>query len=307
MLQSLQGRKQRRLQVAIGLPNSRVFFGTRPLRSGADASPEGVMQKLLCSPNVTTDDLTIDMVKSSINKSPVATVTACRKKYMAAILTVLQRCGAQACRTEPAPCASGSRRGETISSATLREDAAADFLGRTEAVAVLTVDGLPMAWRCFALPSFSEGMSILSAARTLMSQSRHYEMETPLEYAIIHGRTDLHDRLQKEGLSSELGTRTVWREGPAPTPETMALGLCAGLRRSDRRGVRSLPADEAQGFVARHLSLGRTGLRVRAHRSYGTVSSAPKRAGAAGLHHRANASATETKSSPPPTPSNWKP
>lgn len=31
ILQSLQGRKQRRLQVAVGLPNSRVFFGTRPL------------------------------------------------------------------------------------------------------------------------------------------------------------------------------------------------------------------------------------------------------------------------------------
>ena len=52
VLQSLHGRKQRRLQVAIGLPNSRVFFGTRPLRSAADSSPEGVMQKLLCSSNV---------------------------------------------------------------------------------------------------------------------------------------------------------------------------------------------------------------------------------------------------------------
>ena len=105
VLQSLQGGKQRRLQVAIGLPNSRVFFGTRPLRGAADTSPVGVMQKLLCSPNVTTDDLTIDMVKSNINKAAVATVTACRKKYMAAVLAVLQRCGAQACRTEPAPCA----------------------------------------------------------------------------------------------------------------------------------------------------------------------------------------------------------
>jgi hypothetical protein len=228
MLQSLQGRKQRRLQVAIGLPNSRVFFGTRPLRSGAEASPEAVMQKLLCSPNVTTDDLTIDMVKSSINKSPVATVTACRKKYMAAILAVLQRCGAQACRTEPAPCALVRAAAKQYRPPRRAKTLLRIFLGASEGVAVLTVDGLPMAWRCFALPSFSEGMSVLSAARTLMSQSRYYEMETPLEYAIVHGRADLHDRLQKEGLSSEIGTRTIWREGPALSPETMALGLALG-------------------------------------------------------------------------------
>jgi Tfp pilus assembly protein PilN len=227
-LQSLQGRRQRRLQVAIGLPNSRVFFGTRPLRSGADASPQAVMQKLLCSSNVTTDDLTIDMVKSSINKTPVATVTACRKKYMAAVLAVLQRCGAQAWRTEPAPCAlvraaaklhRPPRRARTL----LRI-----FLGEAEAVAVLTVDELPLAWRCFAIPSFSEGMAILSAARTLMSQGRFYEMETPLEYAIVHGRPELHERLQKEGLPSEIGTRMVWHEGPALCPETMAFGLALG-------------------------------------------------------------------------------
>jgi len=228
VLQSLHGRKQRRLQVAIGLPNSRVFFGTRPLRSASDSSPEGVMQKLLCSSNVTTDDLTIDMVKSSVGKSPVATVAACRKKYMAAILSVLQRCGAQAYRTEPAPCAlvraaarrhRPPRRAKTL----LRI-----FLGATEGMAVLTVNGLPLAWRSFAIPSFSEGMAILSAARTLLSQRRHYEMETPLDYAIVHGRPDLHERLQKEGLPTEIGTRMIWHEGPALNGETMALGLALG-------------------------------------------------------------------------------
>ncbi len=228
ILQSLQGRKQRRLQVAVGLPNSRVFFGTRPLRAGSETSPESVMQKLLCSPNVTTDDLTIDMVKSTINKSPVATVTACRKKYMAAILAVLQRCGAQACRTEPAPCALVRAAAKQYRPPRRVKTLLRIFLGTAEGVAVLTLDGLPLAWRCFALPSFSEGMSILSATRTLISQSRYYEMETPLEYAIVHGRPDLHERLQKEGLPSEIGTRMVWREGPALSPESMALGLALG-------------------------------------------------------------------------------
>ncbi len=228
VLQSLQGRKQRRLQVAIGLPNSRVFFGTRPLRGATDTSPAGVMQKLLCSPNVTTDDLTIDMVKSVINKASVATVTACRKKYMAAVLAVLQRCGAQVCRTEPAPCAlvraaAKQHRPPRRATTVLRI-----FLGAAEGMAVLTINDLPLAWRCFAMPSLSEGMAILSAARTLMSQSRYYEMETPLEYAIVHGRGDLHERLQKEGLPSEIGTRMLWHEDPPLNSQAMALGLALG-------------------------------------------------------------------------------
>jgi hypothetical protein len=61
-----------------------------------------------------------------------------------------------------------------------------------------------------------------------MSQSRYYEMETPLEYAIVHGRADLHERLQKEGLPSEIGTRMMWHEGPALSPATMAFGLALG-------------------------------------------------------------------------------
>ena len=93
---------------------------------------------------------------------------------------------------------------------------------------MLTVAGLPLAWRSFAMPSFSEGMAILSAARTLLSQSRYYEMATPLDYAIVHGRPDLHDRLQKEGLPTEIGARMIWHEGPALGGATMALGLALG-------------------------------------------------------------------------------
>jgi hypothetical protein len=228
VLQSLQGRKQRRLQVAIGLPNSRLFFGSRPLRSAGDPSPEGVMQKVLCSSDVSTDDLTIDLVKTAVNKTPVATVTACRKKYMAAVLAVLQRCGAVVCRTEPAPCAlvraaakqhHPPRRAKTL----LRI-----FLGASDGLAVLSVDGLPLSWRSFAVPPSSEGMAILSAARTLLSQNRHYEMATPLDYVIVHGRAELHERLQNEGLPTEIRTRMLWYEGPALCGATTALGLALG-------------------------------------------------------------------------------
>jgi hypothetical protein len=227
VLQVLRGGKQQRLQVAIGLPNSRVFFGTRPVH-GSEGTPEAMMQKLLCSANVSTDDLTIDMIKGSVDKTATATVGACRKKYLAAVLGVLQQNRAQVVRTEPAPCAlvraaarqhRPPRRAKTL----LRI-----FLGAEEGLAVLLVGGLPTAWRSFAMPSFSEGMTILSAARTLLSQSRYYEMSTPLDYAIVHGRPDLHDRLQKEGLPSEIGVRMVWHEGPALGGAATALGLAIG-------------------------------------------------------------------------------
>ena len=102
------------------------------------------------------------------------------------------------------------------------------FLGATDAIAVLTVSGLPLAWRSFAMPPGSEGMAILSAARTLLTQSRYYDMEMPLDYAVVHGRAELHERLQKEGLPTEIGTRMVWREEPALNGATVAMGLALG-------------------------------------------------------------------------------
>jgi hypothetical protein len=227
VLHAMQGGKQRRLQVAIGLPNSRVFFGTRPVR-GSEATPEAMMQKLLCSANVSTDDLTIDMIKGSVDKTATATVGACRKKYLAAVLGVLQQNRAQVVHTEPAPCALVRAAARKYRPPRRTKTLLRIFLGAEEGLAVLTVGGLPMAWRSFAMPSFSEGMTILSAARTLLSQSRYYEMSTPLDYAIVHGRPDLHDRLQKEGLPTEIGVRMVWHEGPALGGEATAFGLAIG-------------------------------------------------------------------------------
>jgi hypothetical protein len=227
LLNSLQGTRRRRLQVAIGVPNSRLFFGTRPLRN-SDGTAEGMMAKLLCSSNVTTDDLTIDMIKSNVDKVPVGSVGACRKKYMAAVLGVLQTCGAVIVRTEPAPCALVRSAAQQCRPPRRAKTLLNIFLGEQEGIAVLTVGSLPLAWRSFALPSFSEGMAILSAARTLLSQSQYYEMSTPLDYAVVHGRPELHDRLQKEGLPTEIGVRMVWNAGPAYTGATVAQGLALG-------------------------------------------------------------------------------
>lgn len=228
VLNSLQGAKRRRLQVAIGLPASRVFFGTRPLRKDADPSPQAVLQKSLSSSDISIDDLTVDLMKSSVDKSPVASVAACRKKYMAAVLSVVERCGAKVIRTEPAACAfvrlaSQRHRQPRRSKAMLRI-----FLGTDNGLAVLILGNQTIAWRPFAMPEFSESMSILSAARTLVSQNQHYGLDSSLDYVMIHGRPDLHERLQKEGLPAEMGTRMIWRADPELSDETAALGLALG-------------------------------------------------------------------------------
>ncbi len=86
------GRK-RRVPVAVGLPTSRVFFGTRLVQAGAAPSAESVLQKALCSSNIGVDDLSVDLLRGEVNKSPVCSVAACRRKYMAGVVAVLSHCG----------------------------------------------------------------------------------------------------------------------------------------------------------------------------------------------------------------------
>jgi hypothetical protein len=228
MLESLRGKKRRRLSVAIGLPASRLFFGSRPLRGSTVVTPESVMQKLLCSSNISVEDLTVDLLRTTFNKQEQGSVAACRKKYMAAVLAVLQRCECRPLRAEPAPCAllrvaqqqcRAPRRAKTI----LRV-----FLGPQEALATLTVAGFPIGWRSVTLSPGSEGITILSAARTLQSQSKFHGLETTADYVMIHGQPDLQARLEAESLPSELGTRVLWNAGPEPDGPTIARGLAMG-------------------------------------------------------------------------------
>jgi hypothetical protein len=110
------------------------------------------------------------------------------------------------------------------------------FLGQTEGLAMLTINGAPLGWRPFALTPGIENIAILSGARTLWAQSRHYNIETPLEYVMIHGRPDLHDSLQKSGLPTELGARVIWHEGPEDNGATVARGLALGCLNQNAPG-----------------------------------------------------------------------
>jgi len=172
-LKSLQGDKPRRLHVAIGLPSSRVYFGTRPMRKGIVPSPENVLQKSLTSQDIAIEDLAVDLMSGMVDKSPVASVAACRRKFMAAVLAAVERSGCKTVRTEPAACALARLAAERHRSPRRARALLRVFLGKEEGLAVLLLSGYTTAWRPFALPEFSEGMAIESAARTLTSQNQY--------------------------------------------------------------------------------------------------------------------------------------
>jgi hypothetical protein len=102
------------------------------------------------------------------------------------------------------------------------------FLSANQGLAVMVAGGVPLAWRQFALTTSSEGLAILSAARTLQTQLKHYGIEASTDYAMIFGREDLHERLRQEQFPSDLGTRVIWHEGPALEGRATALGLALG-------------------------------------------------------------------------------
>lgn len=228
LLKPLLGSK-RRVPVVVGLPGSRLFFGTRPIAVGSgEPTAEAMLQKSLCSPTISIDDLTADVLVGNVRKSPVASIVACRKKYVAGVVAALGRLGVRPVRAEPSPCALvrtavAQRKYPRRSKTTL-----CVFLGATQGLAAVVAGSHPLAWKTFALPAGAEGAAILSAARTLQTQGKNYGVESSLEHVVIHGRADLHERLQQERLPSELSIRIVWQDGPALDGAAMAYGLAMG-------------------------------------------------------------------------------
>jgi hypothetical protein len=220
--------RKRRTPVAVGLPSSRLFFGTRLTADGGANTAEAVLQKALCSSNISVDDLTADLLRGAVNKLPVASVAACRRKYLAGIVATLSGLGVRPFRAEPAPSAlvrmaASQYRTPHRSKMLLRV-----FLGATQGLAVAVAGRLPLAWRTFTLLANMEGFAIISAARTLGTQGRHYGIESPWDYVIVHGRPDLHERLQQAQFATQIGTRVVWHEGPALDGKAVGFGLALG-------------------------------------------------------------------------------
>ena len=232
LLSPLVGRKGR-VPVAVGLANSRVFFGTRLTPTSGDSRPEVELQKALCSSNLSANDLVVDLLRGTVNKQRVARMAACRSKYISNVVAMLDRLGVRPFRTEPGPCALIRLAAQQYRTPRRSKNVLRVFLGAGQGLAVVVVGGMPLSWRAFPLPAGMETFAILSAARGLTTQQRHYGIETPLSHAMIHGRVDLHDRLQQEQLSSELQTRVLWHDGPAWDESAVAYGLALGCQSQD--------------------------------------------------------------------------
>lgn len=228
--------KRRRIPVAIGLPGSRLFFSTRPTAHGASATPEAMLQKTLCSANIAVEDLVVDSLTNKANRLAVASVAACRRKYMAHVVGILGRLGVRPFRAEPAPCALTRLAAREHRSPRRAKIVMRVFLNATHGLAVLVSNDIPLAWRAFLLSAGSEKFAILSAARTLRTQHQHYGLEASLDYAMIHGRPDLQERLRQEHFPTEIGTRVLWYEGPGLDEVAMARGLAMGCAVSDAPG-----------------------------------------------------------------------
>ncbi len=239
LLAPLLGRK-RRVPVAVGLPSSRIFFGTRLIRTGGESSPEAVLQKALCSSNISVEDLTVDLLHGNVNKLPVTNVAACRKKYMAGVVATLTQIGVRPFRTEPSPCALVRLAAQQHRFPRRSKVVLCVFLNATQGLAVLVAGGMPLGWRKFILPAGGEGSAILCAARTLRTQHKYYGIESSLDFAILYGRADLRERLEEEEFPTDMGTRVTWRRDR----HSMIRPWRWGWRRlplAERPGLRSLP------------------------------------------------------------------
>ena len=95
-----------RAKVSVSLPVLRVFFSTRPIQvEKLQASPEALLHEVFQSPTLSVDDMVVDLVKSKPGLRPLASIVACRKKYLAGVLAALSSAGVEPTRVEPSPCA----------------------------------------------------------------------------------------------------------------------------------------------------------------------------------------------------------
>ncbi|MCE5268191.1 MAG: hypothetical protein LLG00_09935 [Planctomycetaceae bacterium] len=228
LLKPFVGRRGRP-SVAIGLPVSRVFFATRLIAGDRPAAPEPVLQKAISSPNINVSDLTVDLLWSeAANKANAATIAVCRKRYMNGLMESLGPLNIRLQRAEPAPnalvrLALLQRRFPRSAKMLL-----CVFLGDGQGLAVMVCDRMPWAWRAFPMTPGNEATAILSAARNLRTQQSYYGLEFSPQFAVIHGRPDLHERLQEEGLPSSIETRVLWQKEPGLDAAAIALGLAIG-------------------------------------------------------------------------------
>jgi hypothetical protein len=222
-------RKKARPQAALGLPTLRVFFSTRPIRTTKkDPSPQVLLHEVLQSPTLSIDDMAVDLIRAQPGKRKVASIVSCRKKYLNGLMGALGSTPLRLVRAEPAPCAllrvaalqlAAPRRARTVVRV---------FLGAREALAVAVCAGLPLVWRAFALLPGREPPSLASSIRSLHALLPHCGVEGGIDALLIHGRADLHERLESEVSEHGLAARLLFARGPELADTSVAFGLALG-------------------------------------------------------------------------------
>ena len=219
-----------RARVTIGLPALRVFFSTRPIQAdNREASPEVLLHEILQSPTLNIDDMAVDMIRLKPGQRQLASIVACRKKYLAGVLAALEPSGIEPCVVEPSPCAllrdaSRRLRPPGRSRAFIRV-----ILGADRGLAVLTAaPATPLMWRAFDLPGGGEATAIRAAVASLGSLGRFCGQEGEVDAVLIHGRSGLGPLGEAIDAEAMPGVKVLRHDAPELDEATVATGLAEG-------------------------------------------------------------------------------
>jgi len=227
--------KVRQVPVAIGVPVGQVYFTTRPIQDAtSNPSPHVLLREALRSPDVSINEMAVDVIKARPDKRSVASLVSCSKKYLTGLLDSLQECDVRPLRAEPAPCAllraaakrHRARRGAKV---VIRL-----FLSDARALAVLVVNGLPVVWRCSSVFRGDEASTIISLSRSLLTVSKDCGIESALDAVMLHGRAELAQLLDVQWVEKQLGVPMEWFEGPSLDASQVAFGLAVGCFNHDK-------------------------------------------------------------------------
>ena len=229
VLGPLAARKSRRSPIALGFPVHRVFFSTRPIfTTNNKETPQVLLHEVLKSPNVSAEDMVVDLIRAQPERRKVASIIACRKKYLHGLLTELGTHNVRLALAEPAPCALLRLANHLYRAPRRVRTVIRVFLGQTEGLAVAVAANQPIIWRSFPLPTEEAGTALRSVVRNLETLLVPCGVESTPGAVLIHGRSELQKCPQTARFVEEMGSRLRWTSEPALDPAAIAFGLALG-------------------------------------------------------------------------------
>jgi hypothetical protein len=217
-------------RVAIGLPALRVFFSTRPIQAdNREASPEILLHEVLQSPNLNIDDMVVDMIRLRPGQRPLASIVACRKKYLSGVLAALGSIGVEPCMAEPSPCALLRDAARRLRAPGRSKAHVRVILGPGQGLAVLMAGAdAPLMWRPFDLRAGAEPQAIRAAVASLVSLGRFCGQEGEVDAVLVHGRPELGPLAEVAEAEALPGVKLFRHDTPGLDEGAIAAGLAEG-------------------------------------------------------------------------------